>query len=100
VPVKSADQQANRMIFKHRELLIGQRTAAINALRGHATEFGIIAAKGVVQVTALLDKLASEEALPTAAKNMFAKWANTSAPWISRLTPLMLSCWRCTKPIP
>jgi transposase len=73
VPVKSADQQANRMIFKHRELLIGQRTAAINALRGHATEFGIIAAKGVVQVTALLDKLASEEALPTAAKNMFAQ---------------------------
>jgi transposase len=73
VPVKSADQQANRMIFKHRELLIGQRTAAINALRGHATEFGIIAAKGVVQVTALLDKLASEEALPTAAKTMFAQ---------------------------
>jgi transposase len=73
VPVKSADQQANRMIFKHRELLIGQRTAAINALRGHATEFGIIAAKGVVQVTALLDKLASEEALPTAARTMFAQ---------------------------
>jgi transposase len=73
VPVKSADQQANRMIFKHRELLIGQRTAAINALRGHATEFGIIAAKGVVQVTALLDKLASEEALPTAAKTMFGQ---------------------------
>jgi transposase len=73
VAVKSAEQQARCMILKHREMLIAQRTAAINALRGHAAEFGVIAAKGTAQVEALLDKLASEEAVPSMAKAMFAQ---------------------------
>ena len=73
VPLKSATQQADAMILKHREMLSGQRTAAINALRGHAAEFGIIAAKGVAQVTPLLDRLAGEPTLPAAARTMFAR---------------------------
>src|SRR3954451_25484070 len=64
VPIKSAQQQANSMILRHRELLIGQRTAAINALRGHAAEFGIIAAKGTAQIAPLLQRLADDEAVP------------------------------------
>jgi len=67
VPVKSAEQQANTMILRHRELLTGQRTAAINALRGHAAEFGIIAAKGTAQIGPLLQRLAADEAVPAAA---------------------------------
>src|SRR4051812_27727997 len=39
VPVKSAEQQANSMVLKVRETLIGQRTQLINTLRGHAAEF-------------------------------------------------------------
>ena len=73
VPVKSAQQQADAMILKHREMLTGQRTQAINALRGHATEFGVIAAKGAAQVDALLEKLASETDIPEAARAMFAR---------------------------
>ena len=34
------------MIHRARDLLVRQRTAAVNALRGHLAEFGIIAAKG------------------------------------------------------
>lgn len=49
VTVKTVDQQADSMILKHRERLLTQRTAAINALRGFAAEFGVIAAKGAVQ---------------------------------------------------
>jgi len=71
VPVKSAEQQANTMILRHRELLTGQRTAAINALRSHAAEFGIIAAKGTAQIGPLLQRLAADEAVPAAAKAMF-----------------------------
>ncbi len=41
VPVKSEDVQGSAMVFRVRELLIRQRTQAINALRGHLTEFGI-----------------------------------------------------------
>ena len=35
VAVKSADQQARAMLFRTRELLIGQRTQLANALRRH-----------------------------------------------------------------
>lgn len=73
VPVKTAQQQADAMILKHRELLVGQRTAAINALRGHAAEFGVIAAKGTTQVQALLDKLAADEAIPANARVLFVR---------------------------
>jgi transposase len=46
VPVKSAAQQAAAMLLSVRELLTRQRTQLVNALRGHAAEFGLIAAKG------------------------------------------------------
>jgi transposase len=52
VVVKTADQQADGIILKHREMLVSQRTQAINALRGHAAEFGVVAAKGIVNVAA------------------------------------------------
>jgi transposase len=41
VPVKSAEQQGVLMLHRARELLVGQRTALINALRGHLAEFGV-----------------------------------------------------------
>ena len=42
VPVKSEDIQGAAMVFRIRELLIRQRTQAINALRGHLGKFGQI----------------------------------------------------------
>jgi transposase len=72
VPVKTVDEQAETMIVKHREMLVAQKTQAINALRGHASEFGVIAAKGVQNIATLLEVLATESAIPTAAKAMFA----------------------------
>lgn len=73
VPIKSAERQAALMILRHREMLIGQRTQAVNALRGHATEFGIIAAKGTVNVQPLLERLAKDEAIPLPARAIFAR---------------------------
>lgn len=73
VPVKSVQQQADAMILKHRELLVAQRTAAINALRGHAAEFGVIAAKGTAQVKTLAAMLAADEALPAVARALFVR---------------------------
>ncbi len=46
VAVKTVDQQAVLMLHKVRDLLVRQRTMAINALRGHLAEFGIVAAQG------------------------------------------------------
>ena len=53
VPVKTLDEQAATIVVKHREMFVGQRTQAINALRGHAAEFGVIAAKGIGHVDML-----------------------------------------------
>jgi hypothetical protein len=36
VPLKTTEEQAATIIVKHREMLVAQRTQAINALRGHA----------------------------------------------------------------
>ena len=73
VAVKTAQRQAELIILKHREMLVAQRTQVINALRGHAAEFGVVAAKGTAQVQPLLDKLASDPAIPAAAHAMFAR---------------------------
>ncbi|MDD2878656.1 MAG: IS110 family transposase [Acidiphilium sp.] len=70
VPVKSVDEQAATLILKHREMLVGQRTQAINALRGHATEFGIIGTKGCANVEALITALLANTAVPDVAKSM------------------------------
>ncbi|MBH5371592.1 transposase [Bradyrhizobium sp. CNPSo 4016] len=45
VGVKSAEKQASSMAFKVRDLLVRQRTQAINALRGHLAEYGLIVAQ-------------------------------------------------------
>ena len=46
VPVRSIDNQAELMRHRARELLAGQRTAALNALRGHLAEIGLVAPQG------------------------------------------------------
>ena len=46
VPVRSIDNQADLMRHRTRELLAGQRTALLNALRGHLAEIGLVAPQG------------------------------------------------------
>ncbi len=71
VPVKSAQVQAEAMDLGARDLLIRQRTQLVNAIRGHAAEFGVIAAKGIAQVEPLLTKVAEAD-MPQAAKETLA----------------------------
>jgi transposase len=58
VPVKNEEQQATLMLHSTRDLLISQRTALINALRGHFAELGIVVAQGARnarQLTAIVN---------------------------------------------
>jgi len=69
VPIKSADRQALLMLHRVRDQLIGQRTATINALRGHLAELGIVAAQrqgGVRQLLAALGDLEDDRIPPLA----------------------------------
>ena len=71
VPVKSTKQQAQGMILKVRETLIGQRVALINTVRGFAAEFGIVAGKGAGKIVQLLSAIEQHAAMPSEAREMF-----------------------------
>lgn len=43
---KTEGQQARAMLFRTRQMFVGQRTQMINALRGHLAEHGLVAARG------------------------------------------------------
>lgn len=53
VPVKTAEQQVSGMIFRTRAFFVHQRTQAINSLRAHLAELGIVTAKGARNVKTL-----------------------------------------------
>ena len=78
VPVKSADQQAAATVLKTRALLVRQQTQAINALRAHLSEFGIIAATGKAKVAGLVEIVRDETdaRLPKAARFALAEIAS------------------------
>ncbi|MFY9827775.1 MAG: IS110 family transposase, partial [Rhodoplanes sp.] len=61
VAVKSADQQARAMLFRTREMLIGQRTQLANALRGHLAEHGHLVPQGLGNVARFAAIIASAE---------------------------------------
>ena len=56
------------MLHKTRDLLVKQRTMAVNALRGHLAEFGVVAAKGIGRVDELLALAKRHAALPPVAE--------------------------------
>ncbi len=57
---------------RSRELLVRQRTQLVNAVRGHAAEFGIVAAKTIGKLPGLLEAVAAAETVPATAKQMLA----------------------------
>lgn len=71
VPVKSAERQAAQMLLGTRDLLVRRRTQLSNAIRGHAAEFGLIAAKGLAKIEPLLGRIQSDGTLPGLAKEVF-----------------------------
>jgi transposase len=70
VSPKSAETQALTMMVRTRDQLLEQRTATVNALRGHLAEFGIIAATGLKNVERLAAQVADTPDLPTLAVEM------------------------------
>ncbi|WP_038954094.1 IS110 family transposase, partial [Bradyrhizobium japonicum] len=66
----TAEQQAAAMVLKTRALLVRQRTQAVNALRAHLAELGIIATVGLAKVEALVAIIRDETdaRLPAAAR--------------------------------
>jgi transposase len=72
VPVKTSEQQAALMLEGMRDSLISRRTQLCNMIRGYAAEFGLVAAKGLDRIEPLLARIASDQTLPTLARELFA----------------------------
>lgn len=75
VAVKTAENQAALMLHGARDLLVKQRTMLVNAIRGHAAEFGITGTKGVGRVAELLARIDSDEGVPDLAREIIAELA-------------------------
>jgi transposase len=71
VPVKTRDRQAALMLATARERLVRQLTQLVNAIRGHAAEFGITVPKGRVHIPELLALVKSDETIPALARGVF-----------------------------
>ena len=70
VAVKSVEQQATLSVPNTRDLLVRQRTAAGNALRGMLSELGIVAAQGTKGLRTLMQQLEQpSEAIPELMRN-------------------------------
>ncbi len=60
------------MLLSVRELLVKQRTQLVNAMRGHATEFGVVVGKGLSNADALVERARDDASVPEPAKAMIA----------------------------
>lgn len=87
VPIKTVEQQAALTMLGVRDLLIKQRTMVINAIRGHAAEFGMTVAKGPQQIPELLRRLASDEGVPGLAREMIGELASQLPDWTPSSRP-------------
>jgi transposase len=64
VPVKSPEQQAALSMHRTRDLLVKQRTQAINMIRGLLAEFGIDIPKGLDRALLMARRIVDGEAAP------------------------------------
>lgn len=71
VPVKTPEQQAALMLLGVRDGLIRRRTQLGNTIRGHAAEYGLIAARGLERIAALVGLTQSEPGVPDLARRLF-----------------------------
>ncbi len=74
VAVKSEAKQASAVIFRTRDLLVGQRTQITNALRGHLAEYGFIAPQGLSHVERLIAEVEDPASgIPDAARSCLVR---------------------------
>ena len=97
VPIKSVEQSAAQMLLGVRESLIKRRTQLTNTIRGHAAEFGLVAAKGLDKIEPLLARIAADDSLPVLTKELFAMLGREYAelaPRIAQIDKKMLAFHR------
>jgi error-prone DNA polymerase len=72
VPVKGLEQQGVLALHSARALLVKQRTMLANAMRGLATEFGLVVPKGMGRLEELVTLVEEDGTFPEQARGVFA----------------------------
>jgi len=72
VPVKSLEQQGVLTLHSARSLLVKQQTMLANAMRGLATEFGLVVPRGLSRLEELAALVEADEEFPQQARGVFA----------------------------
>ncbi|MCV6609586.1 MAG: IS110 family transposase [Amphritea sp.] len=74
VPVKSEEQQAILTIHRARSLLVAERVALVNQIRGFLTEYGIVLPQGRLHIRSRLPEILedAENGLPYLAREVFS----------------------------
>jgi error-prone DNA polymerase len=72
VPVKSLEQQGVLALHSARALLVKQQTMLANAMRGLATEFGLVVPKGMSRLEELVALVETDGTFPEQARGVFA----------------------------
>jgi hypothetical protein len=73
VAVKSLEQQGVLALHSARSLLVKQRTMLANAMRGLATEFGLVVPKGMGKLEELMALVEGDKSFPEQARKAFAE---------------------------
>jgi transposase len=73
VPVKTVEQQGILALHTARALLVKQQTMLANAIRGLATEFGLVVPKGLHNLEPLLERVDADAAMPEQARQAVAE---------------------------
>ena len=103
VPVKTVDQQAALVMHRARDLLVRQRTMAVNALRGHLSEFGLVAAQGNQGVGRLISIIRDEadQSIPDVARGVLRVIAGQIDELEKQITMLekQILAWHKSNPV-
>jgi error-prone DNA polymerase len=73
VAVKSVEQQGVLALHAARSLLVKQQTMLANAMRGLATEFGLVVPKGMDKLEELATAVGEDKGFPPQARKAFAE---------------------------
>lgn len=80
VRVKSEASQAASIVFRARDLVVGQKTQLLNAIRSHLGEFGYIFPQGAAASAKMLEIIENDDDLPPAARGILRSlWQHLSS---------------------
>jgi transposase len=87
VPVKSEEQQAVLMVHRARSLMVENRTAQVNQIRGVLAEFGIVVPQGIEKLRGRLSDILedAENGLPALARETLADLMEQVRHWDERV---------------